>query len=153
LYPSVRLEPAGAGYRVEAPYLPEPVVLGDALRQIDTRRFILEGRGSDLVNVAGKRASLAALNRVLLDIEGVADGTYLLPEHGDGATPRLVALVVAPGVDRAEILRQLRKELDPVFLPRAIHHVAALPRNETGKLPRRALEELLAECRRGRPGY
>ena len=37
----------------------------------------------------------------------------------------------------------LRQHLDPVFLPRPLRRVAALPRNETGKLPRQALEAML----------
>jgi acyl-coenzyme A synthetase/AMP-(fatty) acid ligase len=33
----------------------------------------------------------------------------------------------------------LRRSIDPVFLPRRLRRVEALPRNETGKLPRAAL--------------
>jgi acyl-coenzyme A synthetase/AMP-(fatty) acid ligase len=39
----------------------------------------------------------------------------------------------------------LRGGIDPVFLPRPLRKVEALPRNETGKLPR---AELLALLRR-----
>ena len=37
----------------------------------------------------------------------------------------------------------LRRSVDPVFLPRPLRRVARLPRNETGKLPRAALQALL----------
>jgi acyl-coenzyme A synthetase/AMP-(fatty) acid ligase len=37
----------------------------------------------------------------------------------------------------------LRERIDPAFLPRPLCLVEALPRNETGKLPRRAVDELL----------
>jgi acyl-coenzyme A synthetase/AMP-(fatty) acid ligase len=47
--------------------------------------------------------------------------------------------VVVGAVNDAQILDYLRDFVDPVFLPRRIHHVAALPRNETGKLSRAAL--------------
>ena len=56
---------------------------------------------------------------------------------------RIAALVVAPDVDDASILRALRGRVDPVFLPRPLRRVAALPRNETGKLPRAELLRLL----------
>ena len=56
---------------------------------------------------------------------------------------RIAALVVAPTMDEHVILHALRQQLDPVFLPRPLRRVAALPRNETGKLPRNALEALL----------
>jgi len=37
----------------------------------------------------------------------------------------------------------LRRGIDPVFLPRPLKRVPALPRNETGKLPHAALVRLL----------
>ena len=40
-------------------------------------------------------------------------------------------------------LAALRRDIDPVFLPRPLKLVDALPRNETGKLPRVALLALL----------
>ena len=42
-----------------------------------------------------------------------------------------------------EILDALRAGVDPVFLPRPLKIVAALPRNAAGKLPRAALLEVL----------
>ncbi len=62
---------------------------------------------------------------------------------GPDGVRRIAALVVAPGRDERELLEALRAGLDPVFLPRPLRRVAALPRNETGKLPRQALEALL----------
>jgi acyl-coenzyme A synthetase/AMP-(fatty) acid ligase len=56
----------------------------------------------------------------------------------------IAALVVAPGLDAAAILDALRRDIDPVFLPRPLKLVDALPRGETGKLPRAALLESLA---------
>ena len=51
--------------------------------------------------------------------------------------------MVAPTLSEAQIARALRQSIDPVFLPRPLRKVPALPRNETGKLPRHALEALL----------
>jgi acyl-coenzyme A synthetase/AMP-(fatty) acid ligase len=34
---------------------------------------------------------------------------------------------------------QLRATIDPIFLPRPLRRVSALPRNAAGKLPREAL--------------
>lgn len=141
-YEGLELHAGGPHYHVSAPHLPAPVELHDALIRLDERHFELEGRASDLINIAGKRGSLAALNRVLLDIPGVLDGAFFLPESGSGSTPRLMVFVVAPALASDELLQSLRKELDPAFLPRAIHRVDALPRNATGKLPRQALERL-----------
>jgi acyl-coenzyme A synthetase/AMP-(fatty) acid ligase len=56
---------------------------------------------------------------------------------------RVAALVVAPMLDEPTILDALRAGVDPAFLPRPLRKVAALPRNETGKLPRAQLLALL----------
>jgi len=80
----------------------------------------------------------------LLAVPGVVDGVVLqLPAEGDQPVGRIAALVVAPELDEATLLAALRREMDPVFLPRPLRRVQALPRNETGKLPRQALLELL----------
>jgi acyl-coenzyme A synthetase/AMP-(fatty) acid ligase len=42
---------------------------------------------------------------------------------------------------------QLRKRIDPVFLPRPLLFVERLPRNSTGKLPHDALQSLVAPRR------
>ncbi|WP_375293380.1 AMP-binding enzyme [Siccirubricoccus sp. G192] len=61
------------------------------------------------------------------------------------ATARLLAVVVAPQRSADSILQELRGRMDPLFLPRRIIRVPALPRNESGKLPRQRLLDLLAQ--------
>lgn len=116
--------------------------------QSDTT-FLLHGRAADLINIAGKRTSLASLNHHLNEIDGVQDGVFFMPYEQEGNTARLAAFVVAPELDAREILKALRLRIDPVFLPRPIHKVDALPRNSTGKLPRSSLDKLLQQCKRG----
>ena len=111
--------------------------------------FLLHGRTADLINIAGKRTSLANLNHHLNAIDGVQDGVFFMPDEQEGNTARLAAFVVAPELDAREILKALRQRVDPVFLPRPIHKVDALPRNSTGKLPRTSLDKLLQQCKRG----
>jgi len=94
------------------------------------------------IKIAGKRASLADLNRRLLEIEGVADGVFFLPEGGRAGTTRLACLVVAPTLEEPEVLAELRRKLVAAFLPRPLLRVDSLPRTATGKLPRQALLDL-----------
>ena len=54
-----------------------------------------------------------------------------------------MAFVVAPGLASETIMSALRQRIDPAFLPRPLCFVEALPRNETGKLPRGAVDELV----------
>ena len=56
---------------------------------------------------------------------------------------RIAAVFVSETLDEAAVREALRHGIDPVFLPRPLRRVAALPRSETGKLPRAALLALL----------
>jgi acyl-coenzyme A synthetase/AMP-(fatty) acid ligase len=144
-YAGVRLQPQPDGTEVDADWFVQPVLLQDLIEPFDGG-FRLRGRSSDLLEIAGKRASLGDLTRRLLAVPGVEDGVVFQSEDADaGGVRRLCALVVAPDLDEAAILAALRAAVDPVFLPRPLRRVAALPRNETGKLPRAALLALLGE--------
>lgn len=119
-------------------------VLNDVIEPVADGKFLLHGRVADLVNIAGKRHSLASLNHLLNTIPGVLDGAFFMPdESGDDHITRLAACVVAPGMTAPQLLTALREHIDPVFLPRPLLFVDALPRNGTGKLPRAALQALL----------
>ena len=125
----------------------QPGRLADRLRLISDSTFELDGRADDVVNIGGKRASLEGLNRVLLSIDGVLDGAIFEPPATPDLTreQRLMALVVAPEITRAELLAALRAQIDAAFLPRPLVWVDALPRNAQGKLPK---AELLALARK-----
>ena len=144
-FAGIRLHPRPDGTLVEAPHLAAPTALADLVELDATGRFLLRGRNADLLEIAGKRASLSDLTRRLLAIPGVEDGVVVQLD-GDGAADgvrRIAALAVAPGLEPGRILAALRVGLDPVFLPRPLRLVQALPRNETGKLPRAAVLSLL----------
>jgi len=142
LYDDFQMTVHGEHCRVTAAHLAEEVELADVIQLKTARRFELLGRHADHINLAGKRASLADLTARLTAIPGVVDGAFLEPASVNGATTRMAALVVAPGISEARILERLREQIDPVFLPRPLVKVASLPRNATGKLPRTELLEL-----------
>ena len=121
------------------------VAFTDIVELHDEEHFVLRGRNADLVNIAGKRTSLAYLNYQLNNIAGVDDGVFLMPDDSAGTT-RLTAFVVAPRLPRKDLLLALRSRIEDVFLPRPLYFVASLPRNPTGKLPRESLIELARTC-------
>lgn len=141
-YAGVGIQPRPDGALIEADWLPTPVLLQDLVELLPGGHFRLAGRASDLLEIAGKRASLGELTRRLLAVPGVLDGVVFLPDSG-GPIQRVAALVVAPDLDEAAVLAALREVVDPVYLPRPLKRVDALPRNATGKLPRAALMEAL----------
>ncbi|WP_430760883.1 AMP-binding protein [Solilutibacter silvestris] len=143
LLPGVELQPQAEGTLVLRESLPQPVLLAD-LVELDGRRFALRGRSADLLEIAGKRASLADLTRRLQQVPGVRDGVMVQAAPDAQGVRRLIAIVAAEnGVGDEDILAVLRRSSDPVFLPRRILRVDALPRNETGKLPRAEVDAIV----------
>jgi len=141
----LRMWQAGDATWVSGGHVGKPLQLADRITIDSPTQFILHGPGNDLVKVAGKRTSLAALNAALATIEGVVDGTFYRPRLDSKGHSRLTAFVVAPGIRTSTIQAELRKRIDPLFLPRPLHLVEALPRNLTGKLPRERLETFANE--------
>lgn len=146
LYDGVRLEPRDDGTLVHAPWFVEPVLLQDMVELQPGHRFVVRGRSSDMIEVAGKRASLTDLTKRLLAIPGVQEAAVFQPDaDAVGTIRRVAALVVAPNLTSREVLDQLASGVDSAFLPRPLLIVDRLPRNELGKLPR---ENLLKALRR-----
>lgn len=141
--PGVRFVPGADGAVVHARHLRAPVAIADMIELLPDGRFQLRGRKADMVEIAGKRASLGDLTRRLLAIDGVEDGVMLQLDADASGVRRVAALAVAPGLDEAALLQALRPQLDPIFLPRPLRLVSRLPRNATGKLPRAQLLQLL----------
>jgi acyl-coenzyme A synthetase/AMP-(fatty) acid ligase len=152
LWPGVHLEVSGEQACASGGHLESRTPINDIVELQDDGCFLLHGRSSDLVNIAGKRSSFGYLNHQLNSIPGVVDGAFFLREDDDAAASvnRLGAVAVAPGLDAAAILRALRERIDAVFLPRPLLLTAQLPRNDTGKLPQASLRELARELLAGR---
>ncbi|MBV9345491.1 MAG: acyl-CoA synthetase [Gammaproteobacteria bacterium] len=145
LWPGVRFSERDGATWAEGGHIEQPTRMCDVLELTGPEHFLLHGRISDLVNIAGKRSSLAYLNLQLNSIEGVVDGAFFhCAAGGHTEVARVAACVVAPGLDAARLLRELRQRIDPVFLPRPLLLVPQLPRNATGKLPQEALQALAA---------
>lgn len=147
LWGDVRLTAQDDRTWAQGGHIEQPTPMCDVLDLTGNDRFLLRGRMADLVNIAGKRSSLAYLNHQLNGLPGVIDGAFLLRDDDKDISAdvtRLAAVVVAPGLDAATLIKQLRERIDPIFLPRPLLFVDKLPRNDTGKLPHEALQSLVA---------
>lgn len=142
--PGVSFRTDGKGAWVAGGHVASEVLLADVIELRSRASFLLHGRTADLVNIAGKRSSLAHLNYHLNSIAGVLDGVFAIPDKEGDAVARLVAFVVAPGHTVESLMSALRQRIDAAFLPRPLCIVEALPRNELGKLPRRSLDRMTA---------
>jgi acyl-coenzyme A synthetase/AMP-(fatty) acid ligase len=148
LWPGVTLTLRDDGQAwAQGGHVEQPTPMCDVIELTQGDRFLLHGRTADLVNIAGKRSSLAYLNHQLNSIQGVVDGTFFFPDESHASSTgvtRVAAFVVAPTVEPAALVEELRRRIDPVFLPRPLLFVDRLPRNDTGKLPQEALRQLAA---------
>ncbi|MDO4794991.1 MAG: AMP-binding protein [Brachymonas sp.] len=164
LFPGLALEEGAGGQLIASGgHLEGRIPLSDQIERLDARRFLLRGRSADMVNIAGKRSSLAHLNSVLARISGIEDGAFFLPDErsadaasmqaaerapakasdaGQRPVQRLCLVAVAPGLQADAVMRLLRQHIDDVFLPRPLILLDQLPRNATGKLPQAALQAI-----------
>ncbi|WP_247596887.1 AMP-binding protein [Hydrogenophaga sp. PAMC20947] len=151
LLPDVRLVQNGDETCAEGGHVGGSVPLSDLIELQADRQFLLHGRHADLINIAGKRTSLAYLNHQLRAIDGVDDGAFYMPdEPAEGAglhVVRLAAFVVAPQLARSGLVAALRERIDAIFMPRPLVLIDALPRNSMGKLPRSALQSLYEQSK------
>ena len=142
--------PHEGGHAVNAPFFTSSVPLPDTIDLAADGTFALTGRMGDVINIAGKRASLSGLNAILTSIDGIDDGAFCAPPSAPSAqTTRLMAFVVAPDLSEEEVRHRLRGQIDSSFLPRHIVHLSALPRRDNGKLEYESLMTLARRHSRG----
>jgi acyl-coenzyme A synthetase/AMP-(fatty) acid ligase len=157
--PGVRVEAdAGGMMLVESPFLsslapssPQADAPGDARHRGADRilplgdgRFELLGRADGVVKIGGGRISIAEIERLLREIPGVSDAAVLQIDVDGPRQHELWAAVAAPGLSPAELRAALSRRLEPIALPRRFRIVAALPREENGKLVKARLQALFA---------
>jgi acyl-coenzyme A synthetase/AMP-(fatty) acid ligase len=147
---NIRLQITEAAW-CEGGHVEHRVRLADRIRLTDGG-FLLEGRAGDMVKIAGKRASLTALNAMLIGVPGVLDGVFFPPTEDCNGHGRLAAIVVAPEIDDQTIVACLAEHIDAAFLPRPLYRVDALPREKSGKLPFERLRELITRLQSSTAG-
>jgi acyl-coenzyme A synthetase/AMP-(fatty) acid ligase len=144
-YSGISLLHDGGQTHAHAEHFEAPQTLNDVVELLSPNRFRLLGRNSDMINIVGKRNSLAHLNQLLLSLPGVVDGVFCMNESATAdETPRLIAFVVAPSLTGESIHAGLRQYVDPVFLPRPLVFLETLSRDANGKLSASTMTQLRA---------
>ncbi len=120
---------------------------GDIVERDDQDLLHYRGRADDQVQLQGHRVELTEIDHHLRAIVGHPMTVAVLWPYADD-TPRGIVAVVSPGSGSNQpspdqILRRCRRQLPRYMVPRKIHFVESLPTNGSGKIDRRALQEIL----------
>jgi acyl-CoA synthetase (AMP-forming)/AMP-acid ligase II len=117
----------------------------DRIEVLSDGTFQYLGRTSELVKIAGKRASAGAIEATVLAVPGVTDAA-LVVHAAPGKEPRIALAISAradgPAVGRDEIAAAIRRQFDAVFVPKSVKIVSRIPRTERGKVDAEALRAL-----------
>jgi fatty-acyl-CoA synthase len=121
--------------------------VGDLARQDAAGRYFLEGRRRDMIVSGGINVYPAEVEHVLLEHPEVSDVAVVGQADAEWGE-RVVAFVVASrqgdqSVTEPELVAFAKERLSSAKRPKAYHFVAELPRNPTGKVLKRELEDRL----------
>lgn len=139
----IKISKHSEGFTASGEHLLAPITLMDMVEISGQRNFRLVGRSKDMVNIAGKRTSLGYLNSILKRIPGVIDGVFFIPTAGALSHQRLALAYTSANIAPPALKKELRRYIDPVFLPRPMLRVDEIPRNPTGKVLQRSLDHLI----------
>ena len=114
----------------------------DRIRARDDGRFELLGRADGVIKIGGSRVAVAEVERLLREIPGVADAAVVPVDTPSPRRHELWAAVVAPTLSVAALRGALLRRLEPIAVPRRFRLVAALPREDNGKLVKARLLNL-----------
>lgn len=114
---------------------------GDVARFDDDGSLILTGRATDVIISGGENVYPREVERVLEEIEGVAEVVVFGLPHPDlgEAVTALVVPAAAP-LDEASITARLKTALTGFKVPKRVFFAESLPRNVMGKVDRKELE-------------
>lgn len=143
----IKISKHSEGFTASGEHLLAPTTLMDMVEISGQRSFRLVGRSKDMVNIAGKRTSLGYLNSILKQIPGVIDGVFFIPTAGASSHQRLALAYTSSNIAPHALQKELRRYIDPVFLPRPMLRVDEIPRNSTGKVLQRSLDDLITSQR------
>lgn len=111
---------------------------GDVVRRRDSEITFL-GRRDQVVKIAGVKVSAPVVEAELAELDGVLEAAVVPVLDGDGFSQLVAFVVVAGGIEPADVRRRYAQVAPAHNVPRRINLTEELPRTSTGKLDRNAL--------------
>ncbi|WP_136661694.1 AMP-binding protein [Nitratireductor sp. XY-223] len=112
---------------------------GDLGRLDDEGRFHHLGRTDNQVKLKGNRVELEEVEMHLREAAGSELSAVVAWPVEDGSAQGLVAFTVETGLDEKRIQERMARHLPGYMVPASVRFTDAMPRNNNGKIDRRAL--------------
>ena len=127
-------------FYIDTPYHIEGITMPYSLKDVgyqdEAGNFYFAGRSDDILNVRGRKVSALKIENAIEQIEGVRKAAVIkVTGHRDEV---LAAFVEADEEDK-ELLSKLRGQLAHYEMRKIVKYVAALPKNESGKVDKKRL--------------
>ena len=120
---------------------------GDLCRRDKDGYFWIQGRGDDVLNIAGHRIGNSEVESALVTHPSVAEAAVVgIPHEIKGQT--IVAFAVLrhgeqPGQDLQDaLMRHVGREIGKIARPEEIHFVPDVPKTRSGKIMRRVIKKV-----------
>jgi acyl-coenzyme A synthetase/AMP-(fatty) acid ligase len=109
------------------------------------KQLFITGRVNDLLNLGGTKLNAATVDGVIQSAPGITDGVCFLELGTSGFEKLSVAVVLASLIGQDKVVGGLLKKLAARFardlLPQAVYIAETIPRNENGKVLRKAAQQ------------
>lgn len=105
-------------------------------------RFRHLGRADGVVKIGGRRVQVGEVEECIRQQPGVEDAAVVAIPASGARGHQLVAALAPEGAPVEAIRKALLKRFEPSCLPRRMVRLAALPREDNGKMPRARLLRL-----------
>ena len=122
---------------------------GDQIQRLDGGYYRAMGRVDDTMNLGGIKVSSAEIERVINEVDGVAETAAIAVSPPGGGPSELVIYVVATAggtrsVDalRGEMQQAIRSQLNPLFKIGRVLEISELPRTASAKVMRKDLRAM-----------
>jgi acetyl-CoA synthetase len=120
---------------------------GDGCRRDDDGYYWLTGRVDDVINVSGHRIGTAEVESALVSHPAVAEAAVVGFPHDIKGQGIYAYVTLKVGHDyaealKAELIKQVRKEIGAFAQPDVIHWAPGLPKTRSGKIMRRILRKI-----------
>jgi len=122
-----------------------PCSLSDCGYQDAEGNFYFAGRKDDILNIRGRRISAVKIENALEQFPEIKEAAVLAEPEAEEPWKYLTAYVVfyeEKECSEQDIYKRLRQSLAHYEIPRKLHFVKGLPRNESGKVDKKRLAVL-----------